>query len=106
MIVDKATYATNGGDRNPLILRSTKNRGITLRFEIVSVRSVTENVREIFGNIADETGSRFSFLANGITLQQVYEFAVARFYDDLFHSYMGLPALGILEFWNKIQVRL
>ncbi len=69
------------------------------------MRSILEDVKEIFGDIRDETGPRISSLVNAVPPQRVYEFAVSKVYrngcDGIFLSCMGFPTLGVLEVLEK-----
>jgi maleate cis-trans isomerase len=70
-------------------------------FEVANMRSILEDVREVFGDIPDESGPQSRFLVNAVPPQRVYEFAVNKVYRDgcegVFLSCMGLPTLGVVK---------
>lgn len=86
---------------NPLEQKFLESSG----FEVVSMRSILEDVKEVFGNIPDETGPQVSFLVNAVPPQRVYEFAISKVYrngcDGIFLSCMGFPTLGVVEVLEK-----
>jgi maleate isomerase len=86
---------------NPLEQKFLEDSG----FVVVNIRSIMEDVKELFGDITDETGAELSFLVNAIPPQRVYEFATSKLYrtdcDGIFLSCMGLPTLGIIDVLEK-----
>jgi len=70
-------------------------------FEVASMRTIVEDVREVFGDVPDDAGPDVRFLVNAVPPQRVYEFAVHKVYraecDGVFLSCMGLPTLGVIK---------
>jgi maleate cis-trans isomerase len=70
-------------------------------FEVANMRTIVEDVREVFGDIPDDAGPLSRFLVNAVPPQRVYEFAVNKVYradcDGVFLSCMGLPTLGVIK---------
>lgn len=70
-------------------------------FCVTNIKSIREEVSDIFHGIENDTGPRLSFLVNAITPQRVYKFTVDKVYtndcDGVFLSCMGLPTLGIIK---------
>jgi arylmalonate decarboxylase len=86
---------------NPLERKFFEGSG----FEVINIKSIMEDVEEVFGDVPDETGPRLSFLVNAVPPERVYEFAVRKIYrdgcDGLFLSCMGLRTLGTIERLEK-----
>ena len=86
---------------NPLERKFLEDSG----FEVINIRSIIEDAKEVFGDISDETGPQLSFLVNAVPPQRVYEFAVRKVYsvdcDCIFLSCMGFPTLGVIEMLEK-----
>jgi maleate isomerase len=86
---------------NPLEQKFLEDSG----FEVVSMRSTVEDVKEVFGDIPDETGPQMSFLNNAVPPQRVYEFVINKVYrdncDGIFLSCMGFPTLGVIDILEK-----
>jgi maleate isomerase len=86
---------------NPLERKFLEDSG----FEVINIRSIMEDAKEVFGDVSDETGPQLSFLVNAVPPQRVYEFAVKKVYrdgcDGIFLSCMGFPTLGVIEMLEK-----
>jgi maleate isomerase len=86
---------------NPLEQKFLEDSG----FVVVNIRSIMEDVKELFGDITNETGAELSFLVNAVPPPRVYEFAISKLYrtdcDGIFLSCMGFPTLGIIDILEK-----
>ena len=86
---------------NPLEKKFLEDSG----FEVVNIRSIREDVKEIYGDIGDEKRAEISFLVNSVRPERVYEFAARKVYQDgcdgIFISCMGFPTLGVIDILEK-----
>ncbi len=74
-------------------------------FQIVNIRGILQDVKELFGINPENPSQELSFLTNAIPPQRVYEFAASKINkhdcDGIFLSCMALPTLGIINLLEK-----
>ena len=70
-------------------------------FQVVQIRGILQDLKEIFGIDPEKPNQELAFLTNALPPQRVYEFAISRINredcDAVFLSCMALPTLGILD---------
>ena len=74
-------------------------------FSVIYVKTIREDLAEIFGIDRDATNPEIAHLVNALPPERVYEFTVEKLYDNecdgIFLSCMGLPTLGVIDMLER-----